>query len=99
MKRIKNKKIILLVLIFILLLGLIIVGKRFLTTITYSNLTSQDSLNYVISALEKSRVSKESIDIFSKQVKFTNDFLKDLTELKEDFVPKKCTVLDRKRVV
>ena len=38
-------------------------------------------------------VSKESIDIFSKQVKFTNDFLKDLPELQEDFVSKKGTVV------
>lgn len=89
----KSKRIILLIVAILILFIAIIIGKRLLTPITYSNLAKSESLDYIVNVLEKKGISAEQVDTFKNQVEFTNGYLKELPDLQGDFISQRGTVV------
>ena len=92
MKKPHVKRIVLLIAAVFVFLAAVIIGKRLITPITYSNLATSESLDYVVNVLGASEVTAEQIGIFKDQVEFTNAYLKDLPGLQGDFTLKQGTV-------
>lgn len=92
MKKSKHRRILFFVLVPLLVLVAVIIAKRLITPITYSNMTTPDSLNYVVSVLQKAEIPEEQIDTFKNQVEFTNEYLNTLPGLQGDFTSKRGTV-------
>ncbi|MGL6104723.1 DUF4300 family protein [Romboutsia sp.] len=62
-----------------------------LTDITYSNLATEKALTATADNLEEAGLDKKNIDIFKKQVKYTNSYLSELPSLQGDFITKNGT--------
>lgn len=92
MKKPHVKRIVLLIAAVFVFLAAVIIGKRLITPITYSNLATSESLDYVVNVLGASEVTAEQIGIFKDQVEFTNAYLKGLPGLQGDFTLKRGTV-------
>ena len=95
MDKVKSKitKIMIWVCICLLMTIGFFVGRRVFTKITYSNLTSTQSLEAIKDLLKTNGVPETNIEMFSNQVVFTNEYLKDLPGLQSDFVTKRGSVV------
>ena len=79
--------------ICLLMIIVFYIGRRAFTKITYSNLTSTQSLDTISELLTMNGVPETNIEIFRNQVIFTNEYLKELNELQGDFVSKRGSVV------
>ncbi|MEG2291004.1 MAG: DUF4300 family protein [Clostridium sp.] len=87
----------------ILLVLAIIFGLWFLkfkmTSLTYSNMSDEKTLDYVSKELLDSGVPKENVDIFKKQVEDTNKVLGDFHSFKDGFTDIKGTIVNYDEVL